>query len=64
MMDSSISFDTKKLTLANSSDPDEMQHSKAFHLDLICLTTYQFYVSTIEMVHKCSSLVPPTCVQY
>ena len=30
------------LTSANSEDPDEMQHSAAFHLGLHCLPKYQF----------------------
>ena len=30
------------LILANSEDPDEMQHNAAFHLGLHCLTKYPF----------------------
>ena len=30
------------LILANSADPDEMQHNAAFHLGLLCLPTYPF----------------------
>ena len=30
------------LTLANSTDPDEMQHYAAFHLGLHCLPKYPF----------------------
>ena len=30
------------LMLANSVDPDEMQHYAAFHLGLHCLPTYPF----------------------
>ena len=30
------------LILANSADPDEMQHYAAFHLGLHCLPTYSF----------------------
>ena len=30
------------LTLANSADPDEMQHTAAFHLGLHCLSKYPF----------------------
>ena len=31
------------LVLANSTDPDEMHHSVAFHLDLHCLQKYLFW---------------------
>ena len=30
------------LILANTADPDEMQHYAAFHLGLHCLPKYQF----------------------
>ena len=30
------------LILANSADPDDMQHYAAFHLGLRCLTKYPF----------------------
>ena len=30
------------LILANSADPDEMQHYVAFHLGLYCLLKYMF----------------------
>ena len=30
------------VTLANSEDPDEMQHNAAFHLGLHCLPKYSF----------------------
>ena len=30
------------LILANSADPDEMEHDAAFHLDLHCLPKYPF----------------------
>ena len=30
------------LVLTNSADPDEMQHSAAFHLGLHCLQKYPF----------------------
>ena len=30
------------IILANSADPDEMQHDAAFHLGLHCLPTYLF----------------------
>ena len=30
------------LILANSADPDEMQHHTAFHLGLQCLPKYPF----------------------
>ena len=30
------------LILANSADPDEIQHDAAFHLGLHCLPTYPF----------------------
>ena len=30
------------LVLANSADPDEMQHDAAFHLGLHCLPNYPF----------------------
>ena len=30
------------LILANSADPDEMQHYAAFHLGLYCLQKYSF----------------------
>ena len=30
------------LILANSADPDEMQHDAAFHLGLYCLQKYPF----------------------
>ena len=33
--------------LANSADPDEMQHDAAFHLGLHCLPKYPFRVSSI-----------------
>ena len=33
---------TVVLILANSADPDEMQHTAAFHLDLHCLPKYSF----------------------
>ena len=31
------------LILANSEDPDEMQHHAAFHLGLQCLPKYTFW---------------------
>ena len=31
------------LILAKRADPDEMQHSAAFHLGLPCLPNYPFY---------------------
>ena len=31
------------LVLANSADPDEMQHNVAFHLGLHCLPKYPFW---------------------
>ena len=34
------------LILANSADPDEMQHYAAFHLGLHCLPKYPFKVFT------------------
>ena len=30
------------LVIANSRDPDEMQHNAAFHLGLYCLLNYPF----------------------
>ena len=35
------------LILANSADPDEMQHYAAFHLGLRCLPKYPFRGSSI-----------------
>ena len=34
------------LILANSADPDEMQHNAAFHLGLHCLPKYLFSSSS------------------
>ena len=36
------------LILANSEDPDEMQHYAAFHLGLHCWPKYLFRVSSIK----------------
>ena len=36
------------LILANSAEPDEMQHYAAFHLGLHCLSKYPFRVSSIQ----------------
>ena len=38
------------LILANSADPDEMQHYTAFHLGLRCLQSTHLGVSSIHMV--------------
>ena len=39
------------LILANSVEPDEMQHYAAFHLGLHCLPNYPFRVSSIQRVN-------------
>ena len=39
---SGISVPDVVLILANSADPDEMQHDVAFHLGLHCLPKYLF----------------------
>ena len=38
-------------TLANSKDPDEMQHNAAFHQDLHCLSRLK-QPSTTEIHHN------------
>ena len=38
------------LILANSADPDEMQHNAAFHQGLHCLPKYRLGVSTIKRI--------------
>ena len=38
------------LILANSADPDEMQHYAAFHLVLHCLPKYMFRGFTVQRV--------------
>ena len=44
--------------LANTADPDEMQHNAAFHLGLHCLLKYQFrgFQYTKESIHGCEAL--------
>ena len=39
------------LILANSADPDEMQHNAAFHLGLHCLPKYPFRGLQYNAVH-------------
>ena len=41
---SSISVPEGCFNLANSADPDEMQHNAAFHQGLHCLPKYPFKV--------------------
>ena len=51
-------------TLANSEDPDEMQHGTAFHQDLHCLlrfkTTFRHNLGNSLLPHK----VPNGAVSY
>ena len=38
------------LILANSADPDEMQHNAAFHLEIHCLSKYPFRACSLQRV--------------
>ena len=40
------------LILANTADPDEMQHIAAFHLGLHCLPQNPFRVSSISSIKQ------------
>ena len=40
------------IILANSADPDEMQHNAAFHLSLHCLPMYPFKGFQYTMGYK------------
>ena len=44
-------FSEDNFVLANSADPDEMQHNAAFHLGLHFLPKYPFWVSGLHRVN-------------